>query len=284
MLQPEIPLKPPREWFDQPEPNGPQPLRYEADGRVSGHLALWDQCHTGFLPECVRPQRGDDFALFHTGLLELDDGDQLPVGKVVYDGPHASTSIGTTVADASRHYDDNAHVGAYVRAKEGRFGIWLSGALRSDLSPEGLRNMRANPPSGDWRGVRDRLKMIAALAVPIPGYPIPQVAVTAAGDVPTALIMAGYTEEEPMATRDRSYIRKRKMISKSLTAAASTFTAEQRRELAKSGEAMPDGSFPIRNCQDWQDAKRSIGRTPPGKRARVIAHINKRGKALGCSN
>ena len=35
---------------------------------------------------------------------------------------------------------------------------------------------------------------------------------------------------------------------------------EQRRKLAERGEALPDGSFPIRNKQDLKDAIQSYGR------------------------
>lgn len=36
--------------------------------------------------------------------------------------------------------------------------------------------------------------------------------------------------------------------------------AEQRRKLAERGEALPDGSFPIRNREDLRDAVQSYGR------------------------
>jgi hypothetical protein len=36
--------------------------------------------------------------------------------------------------------------------------------------------------------------------------------------------------------------------------------AEQRRKLAERGEALPDGSFPIRNKEDLSDAVQSYGR------------------------
>jgi hypothetical protein len=35
---------------------------------------------------------------------------------------------------------------------------------------------------------------------------------------------------------------------------------EQRRKLAERGEALPDGSFPIRNREDLRDAVQSYGR------------------------
>jgi len=39
-----------------------------------------------------------------------------------------------------------------------------------------------------------------------------------------------------------------------------TFTADQRRELVRSGAAMPDGSFPIRNASDLSNAISAVGR------------------------
>ena len=57
------------------------------------------------------------------------------------------------------------------------------------------------------------------------------------------------------------------------------FDAAQRKELAKKGEAMPDGSYPIRNTQDLANAYKDYIRT--GRSSAVAAHINKRAKALG---
>lgn len=62
-----------------------------------------------------------------------------------------------------------------------------------------------------------------------------------------------------------------------------TFTAEQRRQLAKKGFALPDGSYPIENKQDLQNAIRSIGRTNKPK-AQVKRHIIKRARALGATD
>lgn len=60
------------------------------------------------------------------------------------------------------------------------------------------------------------------------------------------------------------------------------FSAADRKKLAKSGAALPDGSFPIANCSDAMNARRALGRTPASNRDRVKAHIAKREKALGC--
>lgn len=60
------------------------------------------------------------------------------------------------------------------------------------------------------------------------------------------------------------------------------FNSEQRKKLAKSGAAMPDGSFPIVNEQDLKNAIQAIGRAKDPAKAR--AHIKKRAKALGKSD
>ena len=57
------------------------------------------------------------------------------------------------------------------------------------------------------------------------------------------------------------------------------YTAEQRKEMATKGEAMPDGSFPIANKADMKAAIRSIGRAADPAAAKK--HIRARAKALG---
>lgn len=59
------------------------------------------------------------------------------------------------------------------------------------------------------------------------------------------------------------------------------FTAQQRRDLAKEGAAMPDGSYPIRNRQDLKNAIQAYGRSPD---AETKAHIVKRARALGMTD
>jgi hypothetical protein len=55
---------------------------------------------------------------------------------------------------------------------------------------------------------------------------------------------------------------------------------DERDRRSKDGTAMPDGSYPIANCQDLRNAIQAIGRAKdPDK---VKAHIRKRKKALGC--
>ena len=60
------------------------------------------------------------------------------------------------------------------------------------------------------------------------------------------------------------------------------YSPEQRKKMAKDGSAMPDGSFPIADCEDLKNAIQSIGRASDEGAAK--AHIKKRKKALGCDD
>ena len=53
---------------------------------------------------------------------------------------------------------------------------------------------------------------------------------------------------------------------------------EQRRKLAERGEALPDGSFPIRNREDLRDAVQSYGRAKD--RAEAKRWIERRAREL----
>lgn len=221
------PLAPPRSWFEMPEPNEPTPLTFTADGQAFGHLALWGTCHTGFLNgalnECVKPPRSESgYQFFHVGVIETAEGGTIPIGKLTFDTSHAPLTA--DLSAAARHYDHTGSVGAFIRARDGKHGIWASGALRSDLSPEGLRDLRANPPSGDWRSLRHSLEMVAALAVPVPGFPIPRaqlaLAASAAGEQEiSALILPAWSPDEILRSdRDsKSYIRQRETLLASMT-------------------------------------------------------------------
>ncbi len=235
-----FPLRPARDWFDIPEASVATPLTYEKSGRVYGHLALWGSCHTGFLngavAECVQPPPSKtDYQQFHLGVLETSDGD-VRVGKITYATGHAPLSASARVA--TDHYDHTGSVGAFVRARNGSLGIWVSGSVRSDISEEGFRDLRANPPSGDWRSMNRNLELVAALSVPVPGFPIPRAEVALAASAEGApevesLILPPWLPEEEFALvasadyqerkkalsaelatpRDRDFIRRRKALS-----------------------------------------------------------------------
>jgi len=265
------PIAPPKEWFEMPEAT-PTPLTYSQEGQVFGHLALWDTCHTGFLngsySECVRAPRSiSDYRQFHLGLMETAEGEMLPVGKITFDTSHAPLTA--DLRAAARHYDDTGSVGAFVRARDGQHGVWLAGAVRSDLSPEGLRDLRANPPSGDWRVLNHNLELVASLAVPVPGFPITrsQLALAASADgglEVTALILAGIELPEEM---DRStYLRKRKTLT------AAVLTSKKRKALSKGAFAIPEErAYPIHDRAHAANAlSRSAGKPEEARVKRAV--------------
>lgn len=202
-------------WFQDPKLDKPTPLRITDDGRVFGHVADWRTCHTGFAG-CVRaPKSKTNYAYFHVGRTETDEG-PLATGKLTIGGGHADTRAGFRAA--TEHYDNVASAVAEVRAGEDKHGIWVAGRILPDADPAKVEQMRRVPLSGDWRPIGGSLEMIAALGVNTPGFPIPQVGLTAsAGAVDptdetqiTALVAAGVlAPEQPSTTFDLDEVARR---------------------------------------------------------------------------
>jgi hypothetical protein len=85
----------------------------------------------------------------------------------------------------------------------------------------------------------------------------------------------GDDEEEEEEEEDDDKKPKKKPVKRD-------FSAEERRRLADSGKAMPDGSFPIVNREDLTNAIRLAGKASnPGK---ARAHIRRRARALGAES
>lgn len=204
------PVKPPREWFEDPKLRELTPLQITKDGRVYGHLADWDGCHTGFGTVCVPPFRSaSNYAYFNVGEIETDDGSLVPCGKIMFcreGGKHAPTDRPLSVQEVAQHYDDATKVGAFVKAGSDRFGTWLAGTLRADLDELEIQHLRTHPPSGDWRPVKYSSELVAAFSVPIPGFPIPrgEALVASAGGEITAIITAPlYIEPQSLGKKRR---------------------------------------------------------------------------------
>ena len=60
------------------------------------------------------------------------------------------------------------------------------------------------------------------------------------------------------------------------------YNSDEREEMAKSGEALPDGSFPIANVADLKNAIQAFGRSKD--QPATAKHIAKRAKALGAED
>jgi hypothetical protein len=169
---------------------GPTPLVVDDDGNVYGHIAAWGTCHTGFSDVCVTPPKSpSNYSLFHVGAVRLEDGTDLPVGKLTVSGSHANTKWG--VRRTVEHYDNTATAAAVVRAYEDEHGIQVSGRIIPGTPPEKVAELRRSPISGDWRPVGNDMELVAALGVNAPGFPIPRTEVGMVDGRQMSLVAAG---------------------------------------------------------------------------------------------
>lgn len=189
---------PPRAWFELDEPSEPTALTITPDGQVYGHVAAWGSCHTGHMGTCLEPPENPsgEYPWFNLGTRQTDDG-EVTVGQITMDADHARLTLG--IKDAHDHYANSALAIADVHAYEGEQGIWVCGAVRPGVTPEQMECARSLKLSGDWRPTSDGMEMIAALAVPFPGFVVPRASLVASGGEPevTALVAAGVVQDPP---------------------------------------------------------------------------------------
>lgn len=185
---------PPREWFDDPGFTGPAPLTVTDDGRVYGHAALWGTCHVGIQGQCVTPPREGVHAHYRLGEVLCSDGSTVATGHITIGTGHAST-IGITAQAAVEHYDNTGTAVADVASGEDAFGIWVAGALRPGVDPARVRELRAAQLSGDWRRVGGKLRLVAMLAVNVPGFPVPRLATASSEGRQVAMVASGIVPE-----------------------------------------------------------------------------------------
>lgn len=314
-----VPVIPPREWFDDPELSGPTPLTVTDDGKVFGHVAAWNSAHISPNLKGIEPPRSrSGYAYFHTGVLRTDDGSDVNVGQLTLAGGHADLHF--SAKEAVKHYDDTASAVADVHAGEDAYGIWVSGAMRPGVSPQQVRVFRASAPSGDWRPIRGQLEMVAVCQVNVPGFPQAR-ALTASGHMMALVAAGASTlaqlRPDPLAmlankiealeqrtdmTNDALFAsRVSDALERSMASRASVheglnrkadaalermksfgYVSKQSREdAAEKGEALPDGSYPIRNVEDLKNAIQAFGRSKETDRTKVRRHIIKRARALG---
>nr|DAS90743.1 MAG TPA: minor head component F [Caudoviricetes sp.] len=168
-----IPTAPPEAWFKDPALTGPTALVVEDDGRVFGHIAAWGTCHIGQIGKCVEPPTSpSNYAYFRTGALRTAEGTSVAVGHLTMGTGHAGPRDSANAA--AEHYDNTGTVFADVAAGEDAYGIWVAGSLRPGITAEQVRVARSAPISGDWRTIRGSLELVGALAVNVPGFPVPR--------------------------------------------------------------------------------------------------------------
>ena len=182
----------PADVFRNPMLTEETPFTVTEDGRVFGHIATWGVCHIGIGESCVNaPPSETDYAYFLTGKV-LTDAGPVAVGQISLGGGHADARFG--VRGATAHYDSTSAAVADVTVGEDAFGIWAAGVLRPGVTAEDVYALRAAVLSGDWREVivngKSNLELVAALAVNVPGYPIPRPSLAASAEGQSTLIAA----------------------------------------------------------------------------------------------
>ena len=208
---------PPRQWFEWPGfyVGDPRLVR-QADGhhacpltvegrRVFGHIAYWGANHTGLPGQNRKPPHSPTYAYFMTGARVTAGGEVVAVGNLTMGCGHAPTSVRSwekvkshyepPPGAAAAHYDGGygAVQMADVAAGEDDFGIWVAGVLCEDVSDAQVRKFSSLGLSGDWRTIAGKLHLVAALAVPVPGFPIARqdVLVAAAEVIDSYAVRAG---------------------------------------------------------------------------------------------
>lgn len=228
-----FPVKPPSQWFDDPKLGQLTPLTIDNTGRVHGHIAAWHTNHIGMAGGIKPPKSQSKYAFFRTGALETEEGQFVDVGQITLAGGHAPLDV--SVPQAVAHYDNTNTAVMDVAAGEDRYGIWVAGALRPEVTDVQMRAVRASSVSGDWRPINGRLELVAVCAVNCPGFPIPRARVAAG--TPIALVAAGI---EPLIARSLE-LRAEHEVEAGIQAGLHTF----RERIAHLEEAIKSGIVPL---------------------------------------
>lgn len=173
-----FPVRPPAEWFQDPQLPGRTRLTLTSEGRVFGHIVTW-QDETGRPTVYVgdlggrtvtaNDVRHANIGAFLQGQIECADGTVLDrIGNLMLTGGHAD--VRASYAEATSHYDNPDAAWAQVTAGYDEHGLWVAGAAKPSLTDEQVRLVRATPPSGHWHPYRGELRLIAVCQVVVPGF------------------------------------------------------------------------------------------------------------------
>jgi hypothetical protein len=176
----EIPDLPPAEWFDEPR-DEPEigAITITDEGRIFGYLAPKNVAHRGIRNKRVTVPMGNvDYGIWMNRVTLADDGrgsyTRVATGPITMDCGHAAASPRVVGAARREHYDNSCSIVATVRVGENSRGVWISGAVLPDVTPDQVRRMMACQLSGDWGPHREKpgkRELAGALLVPVPGFP-----------------------------------------------------------------------------------------------------------------
>lgn len=169
---------PPKEWFERPtDVKMHGALTVTDEGRVFGRLAPSGVIHRSDAKKRTVPMRTVDYSNWMNKETIVAGGERIVTGVITMNCGHAETDpyYYGTLENRKEHYDNSCSIAANVRIGEDADGVWVAGALRYGMSAEQVATMMGCTLSGDWQPSRNRPGMtefIAALLVPVPGFPM----------------------------------------------------------------------------------------------------------------
>lgn len=168
-----IPDLPKASWFDRPtDVKMYGALTVTDEGRVFGRLAPANVTHRAVKRRV--PMKTVDYSRWMNKETIVEGGDRVVTGVITMNCGHAATENYGTLVNRKEHYDNSCSIAANVRIGEDADGVWVAGALRHGVTSEQVSTMMGCQLSGDWQPHPDRpgvTEFIAALLVPVPGFP-----------------------------------------------------------------------------------------------------------------
>jgi hypothetical protein len=315
-----IPVAPPAQWFDNPKLNKATPITVDDDGRVFGHIAAWNVDHIGMTFGTKPPRSRSKYAYFHTGVVRTEDGSDVPVGQLTLAGGHAGLEAsaveaarhyddtGSAIADV--HAGEDAY-GIWVAGSlrpsatpeqiralraSAPSGDWRPIKGKLELVAVCQVNVPGFPIARAMVAGGQVMALVAAGAhtlARMKSDPVTELNARIAKleQLETDKLSAKVTELSTRFVEARE-IRNAELSAKAEELADRVFSEvefedgfgyiprRERKKLAKSGQAMPDGSFPITSVDSLRDSIQAYGRGKPSRRPMIRRHIMKRARQL----
>jgi hypothetical protein len=315
-----IPVTPPTAWFANPKLDKATPLTVTDDGRVFGHIAAWHVDHIGMSYGTKPPRSRSNYAYFHTGVVRTDSGTDAQVGQLTLAGGHASLQASaeeavrhyddTASAVADVHAGEDRH-GIWVAGSlrpgttpeqiralraSAPSGDWrpIRGSLElvavCQVNVPGFPVARARVASG---AVMALVAAGASTLAKMKHDPLTELSdrlarleMTSNSDLVAKADAAKAVFADIRAQKNDSLLSRMAELSTRFDENVEYLddfafvSRRERKDLAEKGQALPDGSFPIRSEEDLKNAISSYGRSKKGDRAKVRRHIIKRARQL----
>ena len=315
-----IPVTPPEAWFANPKLDKATPLTVTDDGRVFGHIAAWHVDHIGMAYGTKPPRSKSNYAYFHTGVVRTQEGSDMGVGQLTLAGGHASLEASaaeavkhyddTASAVADVHAGEDRHgiwvAGALrpgtspeqIRALRASApsGDWrpIRGSLElvavCQVNVPGFPIARARVASG---AVMALVAAGASTLAKLKNDPLTELSERLAKLEMNSNAELVAKAESAKAVFAEIKAQKNEALLNRMAELSSRFdenvqylddfafvSRRERKDLAEKGQALPDGSYPIRNESDLKNAIQAYGRSNKSDRAKVRRHIIKRARQL----